>query len=89
MPGAGRGLVGTRVHNFVNFCALTEIFHPKVELDEIYQIWVKKVPKNFEIPIVYRTIGQKIGKTKRFLLNNRNFLNFDYFGDFFVLKSVE
>ena len=60
-----------------------------MELDEIYQFWVKKVPKKFEIPIVYRTIGQKIGQTKGFILHNKNFLDFDYFDVFFFLKPFE
>ena len=49
----------------------------------------QKVPKKIESPIVYRTIGQKIGQTKGFILHNKNFLDFDYFDVFFFLKPFE
>ena len=61
-----------------------------MEFDEIYQFWVKKVPKNFEIPIVYRTIGQKIAQTKCFFYwTIKNFLDFDYFDVFSILEPFE
>ena len=70
-------------HNFANVFGTAKIFYLKVELDFIFHF--KEVPKIIEIPIVYGTIGQN----KRFFVNNRNFLNFDYFWNDSFLMSFK